>query len=76
MVPQPAVRHLPRVKVALVLLAAALVGLVAGTGLPSRAATTTVSAQTFTICCRTGGGVDCVVDGDTAWIGGTKVQIR
>ena len=25
--------------------------------------------------CSTGGGIDCVVDGDTAWIGGTKVRI-
>jgi endonuclease YncB( thermonuclease family) len=25
--------------------------------------------------CRTGGGVNCVVDGDTAWIDGAKVRI-
>ena len=25
--------------------------------------------------CRTGGGTKCVVDGDTAWIGGTKVRV-
>ncbi|MBO9712320.1 MAG: thermonuclease family protein [Sphingomonas sp.] len=25
--------------------------------------------------CHTGGGYDCVVDGDTIWIGGTKVRI-
>lgn len=28
----------------------------------------------FTIC-HTGGGRNCVVDGDTAWIGGVKVRI-
>lgn len=28
----------------------------------------------FTIC-HTGGGVNCVVDGDTAWISGIKVRI-
>lgn len=28
----------------------------------------------FTLC-RSGGGTNCVVDGDTAWIGGTKVRI-
>lgn len=33
-----------------------------------------VSARTFSIC-RTGGGANCVVDGDTAWIGGVKVRI-
>lgn len=31
-------------------------------------------ADTFTIC-HTGGGVNCVVDGDTAWISGIKVRI-
>ncbi len=25
--------------------------------------------------CHTGGGVDCVVDGDTFWIGGEKIRI-
>lgn len=28
----------------------------------------------FTLC-HSGGGTNCVVDGDTAWIGGTKVRI-
>ncbi len=31
-------------------------------------------ARSFAVC-RTGGGVDCVVDGDTAWIGGVKVRV-
>lgn len=29
---------------------------------------------TFSIC-HTGGGANCVVDGDTAWIGGEKIRI-
>lgn len=28
----------------------------------------------FSIC-HTGGGINCVVDGDTAWIGGEKVRV-
>lgn len=33
-----------------------------------------MSAGEFTIC-HTGGGVNCVVDGDTAWIAGVKVRV-
>jgi micrococcal nuclease len=33
-----------------------------------------VPSRSFTIC-HTGGGVNCVVDGDTAWIDGEKVRI-
>jgi micrococcal nuclease len=33
-----------------------------------------VPRTSFSIC-RTGGGTNCVVDGDTAWIGGVKVRI-
>lgn len=33
-----------------------------------------VPTTRFSIC-RFGGGVNCVVDGDTAWIGGIKVRI-
>jgi endonuclease YncB( thermonuclease family) len=25
--------------------------------------------------CHTGGGIDCVVDGDTFWIGGTRIRV-
>ena len=32
------------------------------------------AARTFTIC-HTGGGTNCVVDGDTAWIDGVKVRV-
>jgi endonuclease YncB( thermonuclease family) len=34
----------------------------------------TAGAAVFTICHR-GGGTNCVVDGDTAWIGGEKIRI-
>lgn len=33
-----------------------------------------VAPTRFSIC-HTGGGVDCVVDGDTAWIGGVKIRL-
>jgi endonuclease YncB( thermonuclease family) len=32
------------------------------------------AARRFTIC-HEGGGTNCVVDGDTAWIDGTKVRV-
>jgi micrococcal nuclease len=32
------------------------------------------TSATFTLC-RTGGGTNCVVDGDTFWIGGQKVRV-
>ena len=41
---------------------------------PVLRATADASSSTFTIC-RTGGGSNCVVDGDTAWIGGEKIRI-
>jgi len=34
----------------------------------------TAAAARFGLC-HTGGGVDCVVDGDTVWIGGANVRI-
>ena len=69
----------------LVLLAATAAGGIAGVALPgtdqviaaaaadSNNTDQRVSAR-FPIC-HTGGGTDCVVDGDTAWIGGTKVRV-
>ena len=68
----------------LVLIAAAAAGGIAGVALPGTEQTTAgaasfsssgerVSAR-FSICHR-GGGTNCVVDGDTAWIGGTKVRV-
>jgi endonuclease YncB( thermonuclease family) len=50
----------------------ALIGLAMPHGSPSPG--TSVPARTFTIC-HTGGGANCVVDGDTAWIDGMKVRV-
>lgn len=41
---------------------------------PTRAPPQHQTRVTFTIC-HTGGGTNCVVDGDTAWIAGVKVRI-
>jgi micrococcal nuclease len=38
------------------------------------AAAQPVPARTFTLC-QTGGGINCVVDGDTLWLDGVKVRI-
>lgn len=50
----------------------------AGPGLPRPAsdvaAPSRVTGRRFVIC-HTGGGFDCVVDGDTAWIAGEKVRV-
>jgi micrococcal nuclease len=32
------------------------------------------NAAVFTLC-RTGGGTNCVIDGDTFWVGGEKIRI-
>ncbi|MBB3909757.1 thermonuclease family protein [Sphingomonas desiccabilis] len=37
-------------------------------------AATSKEARSFSIC-HTGGGENCVVDGDTAWINGEKIRI-
>lgn len=37
-------------------------------------AVTAITSATFTLC-YTGGGTDCVVDGDTFWFGGQKIRI-
>lgn len=60
--------------------AVASVGALIGLAVPQSAPTalsatgTDVPATTYSIC-HTGGGTNCVVDGDTAWIGGVKVRI-
>ena len=41
---------------------------------PAVGAGETVTARSFGLC-HTGGGTDCVVDGDTFWIDGTKIRI-
>ncbi|MEO6255310.1 MAG: thermonuclease family protein [Sphingomicrobium sp.] len=56
---------------------AALAGAVSGSGwigaLPADAATTSIRANFGT--CYTGGGTNCVVDGDTLWLGGQKIRV-
>lgn len=44
------------------------------TSLSSEAGSATSGHETFSIC-HTGGGTNCVVDGDTAWVGGEKIRI-
>src|SRR5689334_9400441 len=52
----------------------ALIGAKAPVGGPSRSTNAAQTSSRFMFC-RTGGGYDCVVDGDTAWVGGVKVRI-
>jgi endonuclease YncB( thermonuclease family) len=56
---------------------AALVGTAYGVGwfgaLPTSAATNPIRAS-FGYC-HTGGGTNCVVDGDTIWLGGEKIRV-
>ena len=52
------------------MLALLLAGLPPGNGATGPANT----PRRFTLC-HTGGGYNCVVDGDTAWIDGVKVQL-
>lgn len=54
------------------LLASILLAIAAVSAAPSAAQT--IPATRFGIC-HTGGGRNCVVDGDTAWINGVKVRI-
>lgn len=53
---------------------AASVDALGGMLIPSRSAPEPTVSAMFSIC-HTGGGTNCVVDGDTAWIGGVKVRI-
>jgi micrococcal nuclease len=48
--------------------------LTAGRGPPGATALTAPITASFGLC-HTGGGTNCVVDGDTFWIGGEKVRI-
>ena len=56
--------------------AVASVGALIGVSVPMHRAqdAEAVPATSFSIC-HTGGGTNCVVDGDTAWIGGVKVRV-
>jgi micrococcal nuclease len=56
---------------------AAVIGLGAGSlmsNVEGRPASTTASARTFSIC-HTGGGTNCVVDGDTIWLDREKIRV-
>lgn len=59
------------------MLCAAALGLAGGTAsllIPRGAAAKDEIARTFTLC-HTGGGTNCVVDGDTIWLDGGKIRI-
>ena len=43
-------------------------------GMSAKAADAPGYSATFTLC-HTGGGTNCVVDGDTFWVGGEKVRV-
>lgn len=54
----------------------ASLGALIGLSVPQPGAAVAESQQTtnFSIC-HTGGGTNCAVDGDTAWINGTKIRV-
>jgi len=62
----------------MVFVAAASMGTLASIAVPKSNAVTSPARSAavgrFTIC-HTGGGENCVVDGDTAWVGGEKIRI-
>lgn len=51
-----------------------IVALLVSPTVPVGALAQNVPATRFSIC-YTGGGRNCVVDGDTAWIGGVKIRV-
>lgn len=56
---------------------AAALGLIGGTAsllVPTGATAKDEIVRTFTLC-HTGGGTNCVVDGDTVWLDGEKIRI-
>lgn len=53
--------------------AGAIVG-AASLAIPSISPAKDEIARTFTLC-HTGGGINCVVDGDTIWLDGEKIRI-
>lgn len=65
-------------KVSLILatVAMASIGALVGSTVPigASASLAAVGSKDFTIC-HSGGGLNCVVDGDTAWIDGVRVRI-
>ena len=64
-------------KAPVVLAAAAIIGVAGGLAslsMPDRAAAKDEIFRTFTLC-HTGGGTNCVVDGDTIWLDGEKIRV-
>lgn len=59
-----------------VLLGAAILGGIGGVAsfAVTQDASPTTASDRFTLC-HTGGGVNCVVDGDTIWLRGEKIRI-
>lgn len=65
-----------RIVITLALTAALAAGASLGLAFPNRTESPpSVSASAAFSLCHTGGGTNCVVDGDTAWIGGNKVRL-
>ena len=52
----------------------AVAGGVASLSVPDRATARDEVSRTFTLC-HTGGGINCVVDGDTIWLDGQKIRV-
>ena len=52
----------------------AVAGGVASLSVPDRATARDEVSRTFSLC-HTGGGVNCVVDGDTIWLDGQKIRV-
>ncbi len=52
----------------------AVAGGVASLSVPDRATARDEVSRTFTLC-HTGGGTNCVVDGDTIWLDGQKIRV-
>jgi micrococcal nuclease len=68
---------MPSVSPAVIIGVAAVIGIGAGSllsNLEGRQATAATVARQFQIC-HTGGGTNCVVDGDTIWFDGEKIRI-
>jgi len=66
---------------AIILAAAGLLGAVGGvasvmvpSASPSSSVARSATSATFSLC-HTGGGVNCVVDGDTIWLNATKIRV-
>lgn len=74
----PAPRRRRKLPFAAMLALAIATGLAAGVSLvpdaPAPASANATAVRSFSLC-HTGGGENCVVDGDTIWIAGEKVRL-